>query len=248
MGAAGEKPVAFAATHWSLVERAGQATGEKRRASLEELLQRYLPALRAHLTIDKKLPIETADDLLQGFVADKVMVQNLIGLADRSKGKFRTFLLAALNRYVIDQLRKEGSIKRGGQAGKSSMESCQGELVSQEAEPGAQFDVVWARELVARALQLMVDECRGTGRDEIWEVFECRIMRPAFHGGEAMPYEELVGKFGLKTPLQAYNLLTTGKRMFSRCLREAVGDYAGNPEMADEEINELKSILAKVGA
>jgi DNA-directed RNA polymerase specialized sigma24 family protein len=243
----GQDAIGFRATRWSLVQRAGGASAGSRRASMETLLRRYLPALRAHLTIAKKLPAELADDLLQGFVADKVIEQNLVALADPAKGKFRSFLLVALNRYVIDQLRRENSSKRGG-AGKLSGQVLSEQLVSSEAQPSEQFDLIWARELVALALQLMTDECRATGRLEIWAIFECRIVHPAFQGIEALPYDDLVAKFGLQTPLQAYNLLTTGKRMFARCLREAAADYVAGPELIDEEINDLKSVLAQFGA
>lgn len=244
----GKNAIGFRATQWSLVQRAGQASEASRRASMETLLRRYLPALRAHLTLSKKLPSDLAEDLLQGFVADKVIEQNLVALADPSKGKFRSFLLVALNRYAIDQLRRDNSSKRGGGSGKTSDDSLCKQLVSSEAQPSEQFDLVWARELVARALELMAEECRATGRGEIWAIFECRVVRPAFLAVEALPYEDLVTKFGLQTPLQAYNILTTGKRMFARCLREAAADYAGGPELADEEINDLKSVLSRFGA
>jgi DNA-directed RNA polymerase specialized sigma24 family protein len=240
-----ENPTGFRTTQWSLVHRAGGASSVTRRASMETLLQRYLPALRAHLIIAKKLPAELANDLLQGFIADKMLEQNLAALAHPSKGKFRSFLVVALNRYVIDQLRRANSAKRGAA---TSCDLLLAELASGEAQPSEQFDLVWARELVARALQLMQEECRSTGRGEIWSIFDCRIVQPAFHGIQAMSYNELVTKFQLQAPLQAYNLLTTGKRMFARCLREAAADYVAGPEMIDEEITDLKSVLARFGA
>ena len=42
----GVAPVQFPPTHWSLVTRAGVPDHEARRQALEELLVRYLPALR----------------------------------------------------------------------------------------------------------------------------------------------------------------------------------------------------------
>jgi len=240
--------IGFMATQWSLVQRAGQASVQTRKASLGTLLQRYLPALRAHLRIDKRLPAEVVEDLLQGFVADKIVEQNLFARADPAKGKFRSFLLVALNRYVIDQRSREGSAKRlgGGVAlpGEMDGEQC----TSREAGPSEQFDVVWARELVAGALQQMIGECQRLGRMEIWGVFECRVVRPAFDGIEPMPYEQLVEEFALETPLHAYNLLTTGKRMFTRMLRSAAAEYAADEASVDQEINDLKSVLARLGA
>jgi RNA polymerase sigma-70 factor (ECF subfamily) len=242
------EPIGFAATQWSLVERAGQATVQTRKASLSTLLQRYLPALRAHLRIDKRFPAQIVEDLLQGFVADKIVEQNLIGHADPAKGKFRSFLLVSLNRYVVDQLRREGSAKRLGSGVALPEGMDQEHFTSREAGPSEQFDIAWARELVAQALRQMRDECQTLGRPEIWGVFECRIVRPAFDGIEATPYEELIEKFALETPLAAYNLLTTGKRMFTRMLRWVAAEYAEDETLADQEIDDLKSVLSRIGA
>src|SRR4051812_38640775 len=88
----------FPMTQWSLVARAGQPPAEAR-AALDVLLRRYAPALRAHLLLDRRMSGDRskAEDVLQGFVADKVLERNLIALADRERGRFRTFLLAALD-------------------------------------------------------------------------------------------------------------------------------------------------------
>ena len=102
----------FPATPWSLVARASRAGGDDRRESLGLLLQRYLPALRTHLVVARQVGAERADDLLQGFVADKVVEQDLIAAAERERGKFRSFLRVALNRYVVDQRRREHAARR----------------------------------------------------------------------------------------------------------------------------------------
>ena len=242
------EPINFVATHWSLVRQAGQGPVETRQVSLGILLQRYLPALRAHLMIDRRLATEAAEDILQGFIADKVVEQNLVALADPTKGKFRSFLLVSLDRYVIDQHRREASAKRGGSAVANIEASGSEELIAPDAQPSQQFDLVWARELVAQALRLMMTECTETGRQDVWQVFESRIISPAFEGVEPMPYDELIQRFSLESPLQAYNLLTTAKRMFERHLHQAAAEYAGGDAPADEEINDLKNILAKFRA
>ena len=68
----------FPATQWSLIERARQPDAQARHEALVHLLKQYLPALRAHLISEKRFAIERAEDLLQGFVADKIIEQNLL--------------------------------------------------------------------------------------------------------------------------------------------------------------------------
>ena len=72
-----------------------------RREALGVLLRRYVPALRAHLVVQKRVPRDAAADLIQGFVCDKVVEQGLLAGADRCKGKFRSFLRTALDRAGI---------------------------------------------------------------------------------------------------------------------------------------------------
>ena len=76
------------------------------------MLKQYLPALRAHLISEKRFAIELAEDLLQGFVADKIIEQNLLEHAREGRGKFRSFLLTTLNNYVISKHRSETAATR----------------------------------------------------------------------------------------------------------------------------------------
>jgi hypothetical protein len=111
----------FPLTRWSLVGRAAGAGGDMRvRAAVNELVVRYLPALRAHLVLTRRLSPDDADDLLQNFMASKVLEQNLFSRADEAQGKFRTFLLAALGNYLIDHVRAAQAKKRS--VGKDAMQ------------------------------------------------------------------------------------------------------------------------------
>ena len=75
----------FPTTHWSLVGRAAQDASEAKRRALDELLARYQPALRAHLIYGKRLQPEDAEDLLQEFVACKILASELF--AGRCSGR-----------------------------------------------------------------------------------------------------------------------------------------------------------------
>ena len=55
---------------------------------------------------------ERAKDLTQGFFHEVVLNRALIERADQAKGRFRSFLLHALNEYLIDEQRKETAQKR----------------------------------------------------------------------------------------------------------------------------------------
>jgi len=234
----------FPATQWSLVDRARQTNDEARHAALADFLHRYLPALRMHLIAERHMPPERADDLLQGFVADKIIEQNLLDHAQEGRGKFRSFLLVTLNNYVISQHRSDSAAKRLPVAGIAEL----GELAQQVAgghDPAQSFNVAWAREVIAEALRRMQAECAQSKRGDLWTIFQGRVVRPAFEGEEPVGYESLVSELGLAAPLDACRLLTTAKRMFSRNLRAVASEYAGSDGDTDAEIDDLRQIVAQ---
>ncbi|OHB72647.1 MAG: hypothetical protein A2V70_17305 [Planctomycetes bacterium RBG_13_63_9] len=248
MAAAHEGPEGFPQTQWSLVARAGQIDPAAKREALGQLLGRYLPALRAHLVHRKGLSHEKAEDLVQEFVASKILEKDLIARADQNLGKLRTFLLTALDRFVTNQLRNERAKKRApSQRDVVAFDERQIGLPAGQ-RPSEVFDVAWARGVISEALTQMRQDCETSGRMELWGVFEARIVGPTFEGTLPVDYRQLVDRFGFQSPTQASNALTTAKRMYARALRSAVGQYAQNEDEIESEINELKEILARCGA
>jgi RNA polymerase sigma-70 factor (ECF subfamily) len=217
---------------------------ETKREALGRVLARYVPPLRAHLVYRRGLSEADAEDAVQQFVADKVLQKDLIARAERERGKFRTFLLTALRRWLINRLRNEAAQKRSP-ASAVVMEA--GDRSADLADAGNaadHFDVEWAREVLNHALAHMRAECERTEREDVWGVFQCRLVQPLLEGGEPAEYQELVSRFALQSPAQASNILITAKRMFGRALTTIVGEYAREPSEIDAEIVELRNILA----
>jgi RNA polymerase sigma-70 factor (ECF subfamily) len=238
-------PLRFPTTSWSLVALAGQ-DDEARREALGQLLARYMPALRAHLVQGKGLAPDRADDLIQDFVTAKILERDLISRADHQRGKFRTFLLTALDRFLLNQLRDLGAKKRSASAAAEPLGERDGRLAAGPG-PSDAFDVAWARSMLSEALGRMRAHCEASDRMDVWDVFECRVLGPILEGTEAPDYRELVRRFGLQSPSQASNLLATAKRTFARTLRSVVAEYAGSEEEIEEELGQLREILAGCG-
>jgi RNA polymerase sigma-70 factor (ECF subfamily) len=234
---------AFPTTHWSLVARAGRGGVEAQRQALIQILNRYMPALRLHLVARKRMDSNRADDVLQSFLAGKIIEQGIIERAEKEKGKFRTFLLTALDRFIVSEARRENAQKRGAAATTAIGEDT--DIAQSWDQPDDQFDVAWARELLAEAIRRTKDEAHGSGRMDVWGVFETRVLDPMLRDTEPPGYEEMVKRFGLTSPSQASNLLVTGKRMFARNLRALVAEYAKEDADIDEEIADLTEILSK---
>ena len=92
----------FAPTRWSLITRLRDLDPDRQREALGTLLRDYYPALLAHLVAREGLDIHRAEDVLQGFVSDKILANNLLSKVDREKGRFRSFLLRSLKNYLLD--------------------------------------------------------------------------------------------------------------------------------------------------
>jgi RNA polymerase sigma-70 factor (ECF subfamily) len=232
-------------TDWSLVAHAGLPGEQTGLESLNELLSRYRPALKAHLVLKKKFSPTQADDLIQGFLSTKILDDGLVSRADPRKGKFRTILLTALDNYVISVIRRDSAKKRSPEHGFVSLEDSADQCGAVQPLPDP-FDVAWAHEIVLEALRRVKAECTASGRSAYWSVFDSRVVAPIFDGAEALPYERVVARFGFRSPTEASNALVTAKRMFVRALRAVVAEYARDEEGIDREIEDLRAILSRV--
>lgn len=241
----------FPSTHWSavaLAADAGPAAADAAREALGRLLTRYMPALRAHLLVTRRLDAHAADDLLQGFVAERVLDRGLLAKADPARGRFRAFLVTCLNRHVYDAFRHEHAARRRAPGGKPSPL----DLLDDEESPAEKqlhdvFDLAWARQVVSDALERMRAACERSRRPDLWALFQGRVVAPAMEGAEPVGYDELTRTFGFPTVAHATNALVTAKRAYARLLREVVAEYVPAEEV-DEELARLKQILAGGGS
>src|SRR2546428_1400203 len=102
----------FATTHWSVVLTAGQCASPQAAEALEKLCRTYWYPLYAFVRRKGHSPHD-AQDLTQGFFA-RLLEKNYVARADRERGRFRTYLLAALTHFLADEWDKARRLKRGG--------------------------------------------------------------------------------------------------------------------------------------
>src|SRR5436309_5057587 len=102
----------FTTTHWSVVLMAGQSASRQAEAALEKLCRTYWYPLYAYVRRQGHSPHD-AQDLTQEFFA-RLLARNYLGSVGREKGKFRSFLLAALNHFMADERDRARATKRGG--------------------------------------------------------------------------------------------------------------------------------------
>lgn len=148
----------FLTTRWSLVAGAAAQADE----SLEALCRLYWQPVYA-VARRAGNDVETAKDLTQGFFA-LLLGNRSLALADRGKGRFRTFLVTVLKRYMIDEWRREHAAKRGGFIETVPLDADLAERVGADdgdLAPDALFDRRWALALLDAALHRLEAESRG---------------------------------------------------------------------------------------
>ncbi len=235
----------FPTTDWKLVQCAGTAQGQVRRDALGSLLTRYFPALKTHLITRRQMTPHQAEDTLQEFLLSKIIEADLVARARTERGKFRNLLRKALDDFAISRRRHDLAKKRSPENFSNFSEA---ECIADGVEdPQWAFDVAWAREVLAEGVRRTQAECEQSQRPDLWDVFECRVLSPIVEGSAPPSYETLIKGLGFRSPLQAANALTTAKRMFERNLREVLAEYAGDENQVDEEIRDLREILARSG-
>lgn len=102
----------FDTTHWTVVLTAGDSDSPQAAIALAELCNTYWYPLYVFVRRKGHSPHDS-QDLTQAFFA-RVLEKNYFAQVDRERGRFRTFLLAALNHFLADEWDKARRLKRGG--------------------------------------------------------------------------------------------------------------------------------------
>jgi RNA polymerase sigma-70 factor (ECF subfamily) len=235
-------------THWSEIASASQTRQDKGREALDRVLTRYQSALLAHLGFKFRIGSDSAQDLLQSFVTEKILEKELLTQANPARGRFRTFLLNALDNFVISHRRKEQAQKRSPGGDVLSMDELSPADEPQHSDPPIdKTDVAWAQAAINAALLNMRHECEASQRTDIWGVFEGRVLSAVLEEKPETDYQALIERFGFASPSQAFNTLNTAKRIFKRHLRQVIAEYSRDDREIEEELRELKDRLLRAG-
>jgi hypothetical protein len=197
-------------------------------------MRQYFAPLQRHLRLRHRLGVEAAEEVVQDFMVRKVLALRLIARADQGRGRFRTYLLTALDHFALNTAR--------------ARRIRQGVPLARIAEPAAaaaslphdeRRDPNGAHQMIQDALRVMAEECLRAKRSDIWDVFYARLVAPMLYDCQPLPYDQIVQRFGFDSPAQACNVLVTAKRSFVRALRtvirrrhpgrDPVQDRLGNP-------------------
>jgi len=232
----------FQTTHWSVVLSA-RGEGRSAEESLEKLCSNYWYPLYAYVRRQGFNPFE-AEDLTQGFF-EHFLRKDRFALADSSKGRFRTFLLAALRNFLNDARDHANRAKRGGGHVIISWDAQEAENryltePAHDVTPELLYDRRWAATTVNRARQRVRAEFQEGGKGSLHDLLSDPV------DGRELSYEEIAGR--LDTTESAVK--STAHRLrqrFRQVLWEEVAQTVASPQDMDAELRALASLAAQEG-
>jgi len=235
---------AFLTTQWSLIDGI-QSTGDPNRALIERLLTRYWKPVYCYLR-RRGYGNEDAKDLTQGFFHAVVLKRDLIGRADPGKGRFRAFLLHALDQYLINEKSKQTAQKRrptGHLVPLDIAEPPRLPATISESTPEDSYNYAWLSELLEQVLSEVERECHQDGLDVHWKLFQDRIVRPTLEDSTPPSLGELCQRYGIEDEKKASNMTITVKRRFQTLLRKHVRHTVATEGEVEEELQEILQYL-----
>jgi len=231
----------FQNTQWTLLLQAKTENLENRRKIEGAVLGQYWMPVYSYLR-RKGHSGQEAEDLTQGFFAEKVLDRDLLEKADREKGKFRTFLLTALDRYVSNEIRRRKAKKRmpqGGVVQLENLEAWQEPEAGSFESPDAAFSYVWASRLLDDALKSVKATYYESDREKYWEVFNRVVIGPTLENTSPPSMQQLCDELGIQDTQTASNMNTTVKRCFRNTVRMRIRQFVENDGDIDPEIQDL---------
>jgi hypothetical protein len=241
---------AFLTTHWSAIDKIAADGDTPNQALINELLKKYWKPVYCFLR-QKGYDNEQAKDLTQGFFEEVVLERDLIQRAEQARGRFRTFLLAALEQYLARVHRKETARKRIPKDKLFQLEQIDpGELPEpvDGLSPEQSFNYAWVSSLLDKLLAEVQAKCLTDDKELHWQVFQDRILRPIMDNTRAPSLKEICDKYGIEDEKKASNMIVTVNRRFRAALKRYLRRSVSQDVEVDEELVELMQMFSEKGA
>jgi RNA polymerase sigma factor (sigma-70 family) len=191
-------PGEFPLTHVSAVLALRSEDPVERRRSLERILAGYYKPVYKHLRLKWRKTAEDAEDLAQDFFA-RATERRIFAAYEPGRGRFRTFVRACLDNFVLTAEEARRRQKRGGHLDVVSADAHAAErelaMAGEPVDPEAVFDREWVRNVAARSVALLEQRLSALDKSRYFEV----LKRYDLHEGMDEPsYGKVAAELGLK--------------------------------------------------
>jgi RNA polymerase sigma-70 factor (ECF subfamily) len=235
-------PSRFRTTAWSIVASAQDNTAPDYNASIEYLCKRYWKPVYNYIR-RRGWNHEEAADYAQEYFAT-FLEKSYIKSADKEKGKFRTFLLTTLSRFLSKAYKKK---TRAGKSvsltygGENDSEPISHPKLSVDYTAEDEFNKAWARNLIEQTLIRMETECTEGKTALYGQVFRAYI--ESMTSATPKTYREIGITLNI-TESDVTNYLHRGRNIFQKFLRDEIRHSVLTESEIDEELVELQQYFS----
>ena len=237
----------FPVTCWTKILCLDMSDEAQKTLIINELLKRYWKPIYCYLR-RKGHDNETAKDITQGFFQEVVLGRELIRQASQAKGRFRTFLLTAIDRYTIDLHRYQTTSKRRpeGQIFQlNDVEIANMTTAAPEITPEQSFNYAWISGLLDRIMSEVKKELLSTYKEVHWQVFDERILQPLINSSDPPSLRDICEKYGINNEKKASNMIITVRRRLRQSLKRCLRQIAGSDSQVERESIDLLKVFSQ---
>lgn len=228
----------FHTTRWSIVLASQSDKSADALKCLATLCEQYWPPIYAFVRYRGHRE-QDAQDLTQSFFA-RVLEKNWLASADQQQGRFRTFLLTALKRFLANEWDREHTLKRGGGVKVVNMDSsAQISIPDPKSVPADRmFERQWAITLLETVMRRLEAEFTQVGKSEEYELLKPTLTAPR----NTTDYNVIAAKLKIQT-VSARSAVHRLRKRFKELFREEVANTVEDESTVDEELRTLIAVL-----
>lgn len=233
-------------TQWTLIQRLQHGDEKRSRAALDELCRAYHYPLYCHIR-RRGLDHHDAEDVLHDFLA-KLLRHDSFGLANAEKGRLRSFLLTALQRFLLNWHRGENRRQQREVSDRteeliaSAGSRYEKEDCAHHESPDVLYDRQWAQEMMRLVIEGLRSRYDKKGKTPLFDA-----LLPILLSGGSLTDNDSNGLAAslnmrpgtLRTAL--YRLLKEYREALQRQILETVETR----EMAKVEFAELMTVFQR---
>jgi RNA polymerase sigma-70 factor (ECF subfamily) len=235
-------PASFQTTHWSLVLLAAERGTSDAEAAIAQLCSGYWQPVYGFLRRSGE-SVHAAQDLTQEFFC-RLLAKNYLQAADPERGRFRSFLLAAVKHFLANERKAARTQKRGGGQQVLSLDFQLAEATYQnepadERTPEQLFEQQWAVLLLERVLQRLEHENLSAGKEAAWPLYRSALI-PA---SDTLSYADIAAQLGTTEAVVKMTVHRLRKR-YRELLRDEIAQTVAEPAEIEQEMRDLLLLLS----
>lgn len=236
------QPSLFVTTRWSVVLAAqGKSSGDAFE-SLEALCRQYWTPLYAYVR-HRGFAMHDAQDMTQEFFA-RLLEKDWLTAVDRESGRFRSFLLMALKRFMANERDRSQARKRGGGCDIVSLdaevaESLYAGHAAATLPAESLFEKRWALTLLEAVMRRLREDSEAAGK-----VAEYALLKPCLTAERGdIRYDEIAAALGIEHA-SARSAVHRLRKRFREIFREEVAGTVADPAEVEDE---MRAVIAALG-